>query len=79
MVVHFAQWGNSVALRIPNAFVREFSLEAGKQAELIVKDGALIVRPAGPVYSINDLVAGITAQNLHAETDTGPSVGNEIG
>ena len=79
MVVHFAMWGNSVALRIPNAYVREFNLKAGKQAELMVKDGALVVRPAGPVYNINDLVAGISAKNCHAETDTGPAVGNEIG
>jgi len=29
-------------------------------------------------YDIDDLVAGITDENLHGEVDFGPAVGNEV-
>ena len=35
-------------------------------------------RSRGPKLSLDALLAGVTAKNRHAETDTGPAVGNEI-
>ena len=80
MDAHFAKWGNSIALRIPNGIARQLNVSEGSTAELQVKEGALVVTPidVGRRYDINELIAAITPENLHGETDTGDPVGNEF-
>ena len=80
MNAHFSKWGNSIALRIPNGVAKELQVSEGTIADLQVKDGSLVVTPVDvvPKYDINELIAGITPENLHGETDTGDPVGNEF-
>lgn len=80
MIVQFSKWGNSVALRIPKAFAQEIHARDGSVADLTLKNGKLIITPVDdtPVYDLNDLLAGITNENFHGETDTGSAVGNEF-
>ncbi|QRM32341.1 AbrB/MazE/SpoVT family DNA-binding domain-containing protein [Microvirga sp. VF16] len=80
MRVQFAQWGNSLALRIPQAFAREISARPGRQAELTVQGGTLVIEPIdeAPVYTLEELLEGITPENLHGETSMGRAVGNEF-
>jgi antitoxin MazE len=41
-------------------------------------DGKLLVTPLRPpAVTLEELLQGITPQNLHHEVDTGPAVGNE--
>lgn len=77
METQIARWGNSLAVRIPLAFVREAQLDEGTTVELNVADGRLIITPVGRRYGLEQLVAGITEENRHAETDWGEPVGNE--
>ena len=35
--INFAKWGNSVAIRIPNEFIKDYNIKPGMQA-LIIKD-----------------------------------------
>jgi len=79
MNAHFSKWGNSIALRIPNGLAKALQVTEGSPAELHVKDGSLIVTPVDVVvkYDINELIAAITPENLHGETDTGDPVGTE--
>lgn len=79
MNAHFSKWGNSVALRIPAAFAKELDVSEGKAAEIQVRDGSLVVTPvAGPVYTLDELLDGMTPENMYAEIDTGKPVGNEV-
>jgi antitoxin MazE len=79
MVVQFAMWGNSVALRIPNAFAKEIQATAGRAADVCVKDGTLVVTPIeAPAYSLDELLKGVTQENLHGEIGTVAAVGNEF-
>jgi antitoxin MazE len=75
------QWGNSLALRIPEAFAAEVGLEKDREVELSVEKGRLIVEPpttTTPSYTLEELLAGVRPSNLHGETDWGPPVGQEI-
>jgi antitoxin MazE len=75
----FSKWGNSVALRIPAAFAKELGVSEGKAAEITIRDGSLVVTPvAGPVYTLDQLLDGMTTENMYGEIDTGEPVGNEI-
>lgn len=79
MNAHFSKWGNSIALRIPNGLAKELNVSERSKASLQVRNGALVVTPVGvvPKYDIKKLIAAITPENLHGETDTGDPVGNE--
>lgn len=79
MNAHFSKWGNSLALRIPSGLARELEVFDGKAADIQVRDGSLVVTPLeGPVYSLDELLDGMTAENLDGEISTGGPVGNEI-
>jgi len=72
------KWGNSLALRIPKSFATETSLEADVEVDLSLVSGKLVITPlVEKDYSLDDLLAGITEDNIHSEEDTGNAVGNE--
>lgn len=80
MNAHFSKWGNSVALRIPNAYAKQLDVVEGKAAQISIKDGSLVVTPVpGPVYTLDELLAGMTAEHLHEEIHPTTAVGNEFG
>jgi antitoxin MazE len=73
------KWGNSLALRIPKSFAEESNIQAGSLVDLSVAKGRLIVAPlAEKKYTLEELLAGITKENLHGEVDFGPPVGKEF-
>jgi antitoxin MazE len=72
------KWGNSLAVRIPKSFAIEVGLGQDSPVEISLVSGKLVVEPLQePVYRLDDLLAGVTAENLHQEVDTGSAVGNE--
>ena len=78
MSTRVTRWGNSLAVRIPRAWARELHLDEGAEVELTVTEGRLVITPAPPpAYSLAELVAGITPENRHEETDWGKPVGGE--
>jgi len=46
MRTKFVKWGNSLALRIPNAFAKEIGAVKDKAADMTIENGALVVRVA---------------------------------
>ena len=79
MRMQVAKWGNSLALRIPRGFAAEAGLEEGAEVEMTVDAGEIRVRRALlPEYRLDDLLGGITPDNLHGEVDLGGSVGREV-
>jgi antitoxin MazE len=47
------------------------------ELEVSVVDGGLLLRPQKQKYSLEELVAQISPENRHEETDWGPAVGRE--
>lgn len=72
------KWGNSLALRIPKSFAAETLLEPDSEVDLKMVEGKLVVTPIIKTdYSLEQLLEGITKDNIHAEVDTGVSLGIE--
>ena len=72
------KWGNSLAVRLPRAFAEELGLTDGAAVALSLTEHGLLLtaaRPAPP--RLEDLLAGVTRRNMHAEVDIGPAVGRE--
>jgi len=72
------KWGNSVAVRIPVPVLEQTSLRLDQRVEVSAVDGTIVIRSARPRYTLEELVAQITPENRHEETDWGPDVGLEI-
>jgi antitoxin MazE len=78
MQARIQRWGNSLALRIPKSFAVELGLASDAPVELTLVEGKLVVAPSSvPEYSLEDLLAGVTDENIHAEISSGPAVGKE--
>jgi antitoxin MazE len=79
MFTKVQKWGNSLALRIPKAFALDARLKNDSVVEVSLVDGQIIIKPvAAQAWSLDQLLSGVTSNNLHHETDTGDAVGNEV-
>lgn len=68
-----------LVLCIPAEIAAALGLHAGASVTLHVQAGQLIVAPASaPYITLDELLAGVTDENRHPETDWGPPVGNEV-
>lgn len=79
MKTRVQKWGNSLALRIPKSFAAEAGLHADAAVELSLIGGRLVVERATPrPLTLEELLTGVTDENLPGEWDTGPAVGKEV-
>ena len=78
MKTHIQRWGNSLAVRIPKVVALELGIGEDTAVELDVVDDALVIRVAASEFSLEQLLASITDDNLHGEVDTGPAIGAEV-
>ena len=72
------RWGNSLAVRIPKQLAEQTNITEGSEVELGVTDGAVIVRPKGRRYTIEELLDQVTPENRHDEIDWGEPQGKEV-
>ena len=82
MKTQIGKWGNSLAVRIPKALAEALKVSDGKQAEIKVENGTLVLRPIvkpgrKPRYTLDELLRGMTKDNVPQEVDWGSSRGNE--
>lgn len=77
MTTQVAKWGNSLGLRLPKSVALEAQIGDGDMVEVVVEQGAIVIRPARTRYSLDELVGGITKANRHGATDWGEPVGRE--
>ena len=72
------KWGNSAALRVPATVMEEAKLEIDQPVEVRVEDGRVVIEPVTPrEFTLDELLAGVTRDNLHEEEGFGPPVGRE--
>ena len=73
------KWGESLALRIPEALANQLGLEPDSPVTVSRRGTELIITPMNRErLTLEDLLAQVTEDNLHGEIDTGPAVGREI-
>ncbi len=77
MKTQVSKWGNSLGVRIPKAYAEEVGLSEGATVEVKRSGRKLVLTPVRPEYELEELVAGITPNNRHGETDWGNPVGKE--
>ena len=79
MQTKIKKWGNSLALRIPKSFALNANLRQNELVDISIDKEKIIITPIGEKeYSLDELLKGVSADNLHGEFDTGVPVGKEI-
>ena len=73
-----SKWGNSLAVRIPQAIAKQARLNEGDPVTLALEnDGSIVLRSTRKRYELAELVSKITPENRHGETDWGEPQGEE--
>lgn len=78
MTLQVKKWGNSAAVRIPASLLNAVALNIGQEIVMREEGGALIIEPVTkPVYTLDELLAGMKPETFHEHIDFGAPVGNE--
>ena len=73
------KWGNSPALRLSSAVLRDAGYQLEQKVELLVSRGRIIIQPSKKIeYDLSELVDGINSKNSHGEVSFGNPVGKEV-
>ncbi len=78
MTATIQKWGNSLALRIPQAVAKQIHVKEGDPVTLKISSTGLTVKPAPKRPSLDELLARVTPGNLHPATDWSADVGREV-
>ena len=72
------KWGNSPAVRLNVAAMKAAVFDIEQHVTIKATKGRIVIEPSKTLdFTLEDLVAGITRQNVHGEVDFGGSVGRE--
>ena len=71
------KWGHRPAVRIPAAIMQSTQLTLDQAVEVLAEVGRIIIEPVAPVYTLDDLLNGITDNNRHSEVDFGGAQGQK--
>ncbi len=69
------KWGNSLGIRIPSHYVKEFNLKNGASVDIIEKNGTIVIVP--PKTTLDSLLSKVSEKNIHDPIETGVSIGSE--
>jgi antitoxin MazE len=78
MQAKVARWGNSLALRLPKNLTSELGIQEDSLVEIQIVGGQMLVKAVQETPTLEELVAGITDENRHQETDWGAARGAEL-
>ena len=79
MEVHTSKLGDGLTLQIPHDFACEIGLRPDSSVDLSILGNSIVICPTQqPSVRLENLLAGVTEDNIHSEIDTGPAVGSEV-
>lgn len=79
MQITIKKWGNSASVRIPVGIMEAARLRLDDLVDVTEQDGRIVIAPVRQNdFNLHQLLAAITPENLHHETDFGKPVGKEL-
>ncbi len=72
---YVSKWGTSLAIRIPKPVAEQWGVQEGSAVEIISRGDHVVLRKRS--YDLADMLAQVTADNLHPELDAPTTRGNE--
>ncbi|MFI5021651.1 MAG: AbrB/MazE/SpoVT family DNA-binding domain-containing protein [Alphaproteobacteria bacterium] len=78
MQAQITRWGNSLGIRIPKELALRIGLKEGARVDLTAKGGQIVISAVRPLYTLDELLVGMTPEAMHEAFDWGPAVGHEV-
>lgn len=75
MTITVQKWGNSLGLRIPSVFAKDFSLKNGSSVEIIKEKEKIVILPKK--NTLEQIMSFVNQENLHSSIETDNPVGGE--
>ena len=73
------KWGNSLAIRIPQAVVADLGLSIDSSVQITSNGSVVTIKPENrKKLSLSELLDRVTPENLHNEYDWGKPAGKEV-
>ncbi len=72
------KWGNSLAIRIPKIVAEQAGIGEENELELNVVNHQIRISALPHEYTLDNLLAGISQDNLPGAADFGAPIGREI-
>jgi antitoxin MazE len=66
-----SMWGNSLGIRLPQAIIQQVNLSEGALVNITTENNKIILSPAKPKYTLDELLKDITPELQHEELDWG--------
>jgi antitoxin MazE len=80
--VTVGRWGKNLAIRFPGQVAEAAGLTDGDRVEIETHDGEIIIRPAAPHFTLEELFKGKSPKQWRAAYagafEWGPDVGREV-
>lgn len=78
MLAKAQKWGNSLAVRLPKNVAEECGITVNSAVEVLRENDCIVIKPVKRKFSLEMLLAQVTAENLHSEVPTGKPRGKEL-
>lgn len=63
------RWGNSAGAILPASLLKDVGLSVGESVEIEVVGNTLVLRPAAPQYTLDELLAASPKHTMRPEQD----------
>ena len=77
MQVQVSRWGNSLGLRLPKELAALLGIGEGSRVDVSEDRGRIVISVDRPVYTLEELLVGMTPEAMHEAFDWGEDVGRE--
>ena len=71
-------WGNSLGIRLPQVIAQQVGFAEGVSISISVEGDKVVLSPARPKYTLDELLKDVTPEMQHDDIDWGEPVGAEI-
>jgi antitoxin MazE len=75
--VQISKWGNSLGVRVPKDVAAKLGLTEGSRVDVSIEGDRLVISTKRPVYTLDELLVGMTPESMRDVFDWGPDVGRE--
>jgi len=80
MITRITRWGNSLAIRLPNKYIKQTRFKENEDLEMILENGLIILKPIEKKrtrMTMDELTQGMTEEGILDQYEDWGTVGKE--
>ncbi|MDZ4707967.1 MAG: AbrB/MazE/SpoVT family DNA-binding domain-containing protein [Saprospiraceae bacterium] len=81
MITKITRWGNSLAVRLPNKYLKQTQFKENEDLEIVLENGLIILKPIEKLklrMTMEELTEGMTLEGVMEQYEDWGTVGKEV-